>query len=126
MADAEQNKQVVKGAYEGLAGGDVKAFLGVLHPEIEIHEPDALPFGGTYRGTEEILGFMGKAAQVLAPGQLEVEHLVAEGDHVVAVIRLGLQSGGDARVTEHWLMRDGKAVEVRVFWFDPTVATASA
>lgn len=126
MADGERNKQVVQGAYEGLASGDVKAFLGALHPDVEIHEPDSLPFGGTYRGTEEVLGFMGEAAKVVAPGQLEVEKVIAEDDHVVAVIRMGLQSGDEARITEHWHMRDGKAAEVHVFWFDTALATAGS
>ena len=124
MADADQNKQIVRGAYEGMAAGDAKAFLGVLDPAIELHEPPFLPYGGTHRGIEGVIGFFKQAAAVVAPGKLVVQDLVADGDTVVATLTLGLRNGGEAQITEIWTLRDGKAVELRVFWFDPAVAAA--
>lgn len=119
-----ENKEIVRRAYEGMASGDVKAFLGALDQEIEIVEPDCLPYGGVYRGTDEVLAFLQQAAAVVEPGRLAIEDLLAEGDRVVAVLRLGLRDGSEALVSEHWRLRDGKAVELRVFWFDPSrVAT---
>src|SRR6266487_3805569 len=106
MADAATNKQIVKSAYEGMAAGDGKAFLGALHPEVELREPDCLPYGGTYRGLDEVVAFLRKAAAFVAPGRLEVEELVAEGDRVVALLRLGLRDGSEARVVEIWRLRD--------------------
>lgn len=126
MPSPEEHKQIVRSAYEEMAGGNPGPFLGALHPEIELHEPDPLPYGGTYRGQEEIITFMKKAAEVMEPGKLEIDELVAEGDRVVSLIRLGLKSGDEVLLTEHWLFRDGKAVELRVFWFDPTTAAAPA
>lgn len=122
MADAEQNKQIVRGAYEGMANGDAQAFLGVLDAEIAIHEPPFLPYGGTHRGIDGVISFFKQAAAVVAPGKLAVEDLVADGDTVVATLTLGLRNGADAEVVEVWQLRDGKAVDVRVLWFDPSVA----
>jgi ketosteroid isomerase-like protein len=126
MSSAEVNKAIVRGAYEAMAGGDARGFLGVLAPEIEIHEPPSLPYGGVHRGQGEVIAFFQKAAPVLAPGKIQVEQLVAEDDTVVAVLTLGLRDGTDALVTEIWRPRDGKAVELRVFWFDPSVVPAVA
>ena len=126
MASAAENKETIRKAYEGMAGGDPKAFLGALDPEIEIHEPDPLPYGGSYKGQAEVIEFMKKAAGVMDVSRFEVEHLLAEDDRVVAVLKVGLHAGGEAHLSEHWLMRDGKAVELRVFCFDPTKVAAPA
>lgn len=126
MPSAAENKQIVQGAYEAMAGGDARGFLGVLAPEIEIHEPPCLPYGGVHRGQGEVIGFMQQAGAFIAPGKLAVDALVAEGDTVVASLTLGLKDGSDAAVTEIWRLVDGKAVELKVFWFDPTVVPAAA
>jgi hypothetical protein len=38
------------GALEAVKAGDVEAFLSILSPEVVLHEPDYLPYGGEYRG----------------------------------------------------------------------------
>lgn len=125
MPDAADNKQIVISAYKGMAGGDAKAFLAALDPEIEVHEPPQLAYGGSYKGHAEVIGFMTKAASVVAPGKMEVDHVVAEDDRVAALLRIGLQDGSEAIVSEHWLMRDGKAIELRTFWHDPGMGSAA-
>ena len=124
MASADENKEVIRAAYGGMAEGNPKAFLDALHPDIEIHEPDPLPYGGTYRGHAEVIEFMKGAAAVMDVSRFEVEDLVADGDTVVARLTIGLHAGGETQLSEHWLMRDGQAVELRVFCFDPTAVSA--
>jgi uncharacterized protein len=126
MASAEENKEVVRGAYDGMANGNPKAFLDALHPEITIHEPDPLPYGGTYRGHAEVMEFMKGAAGVMDVSRFDVEDLVADGDTVVARLTVGLHGGGETMLSEHWTMRDGQAVELRVFCFDPTVVSGTS
>jgi ketosteroid isomerase-like protein len=122
MATAAENKQIVSDAYRALASGDVKGFLGVLHPEIEVHEPAALPYGGTYHGVGELIGMFGKAGPVLDSGALVVDSLTADEDRVIAVIRMPLRSAaGEALIAEHWTLADGKATQIQVFWFDTTI-----
>jgi len=118
---ADENKQIVRSAYEGVAGGDAAAFFAALHPDVEVHEPPCLPYGGVYRGQREVIGMMREAAAHLAPGKLAIRELIAEGDSVVALLTLGLRDGSDALVTEVWRLRDGKAAALEVSWYDPTV-----
>jgi ketosteroid isomerase-like protein len=124
MATATENKQIVSDAYGALASGDVRGFIGVLHEDIEVREPDTLPYGGTYRGLPELMGMFGKAGAVLDSGGTVVDALTADEDRVVAVIRMPLRSGaGEALITEHWTLADGKATHIHVFWFDTTIAS---
>lgn len=126
MSDAAHNKQIIKDAYEAMAQGDVRGFLVVLDPEIEVREPDGLPHGGTYRGLDELKGMFAKAGPVLDASKLAIEELTADEDRVVALLRIPLRSGeGDALISEHWRLRDGKAVSLHVFWFDPALAAAT-
>src|ERR1700733_11981728 len=93
MATTTQNKQIISDAYEALAAGDVKGFLGVLDETIEVREPGALPYGGTYRGIGELLGMFAKAGPVLDSAKMRVEQLVGDDDTVVALLRIPLRSG---------------------------------
>jgi ketosteroid isomerase-like protein len=127
MATTTQNKQIISDAYEAMAAGDVKGFLGVLDETIEVREPDALPYGGTYRGIGELLGMFAKAGPVLDSSKMHVEQLVADDDTVVALLRIPLRSGtGEALLSEHWRLKDGKATHLQVFWFDTRLAAAAA
>jgi ketosteroid isomerase-like protein len=122
MTPAE-NKQIVSDAYTALASGDVKGFLGVLAPDIEVREPGPLPYGGTYHGIGELMGMFAKAGPILDSAKLAVESLTADEDRVIAVLRMPLRSGaGEALIAEHWRLENGKATHIHVFWFDTTIA----
>ncbi len=123
MATATQNKQIILDAYESMARGDVKGFLGVLDEGIEVREPDALPYGGTYRGIGELMGMFATAGPVLDSSGLVVDELSGDDDRVIALLRIPLRSGaGEALISEHWRMRDGKATHLQAFWFDTRLA----
>jgi ketosteroid isomerase-like protein len=127
MPNSAQNKQIIQDAYDAMASGDVKAFLGALDPQIEVREPDALPYGGVYRGIAELLGMFAKAGPILDSSRMVVAELIAEGDSVVALLRIPLRDGsGESLISEHWRLRDGKAVELHVFWFDTGLVAATA
>jgi ketosteroid isomerase-like protein len=127
MPDSFQNKQIIQDAYDAMASGNVKGFLGILDPQIEVREPDALPYGGVYRGIDELLGMFAKAAPILDSSRMVVAELIAEGDNVVALLRIPLRDGsGESLICEHWRLRDGKAVQLQVFWFDTGLVAATA
>ena len=68
----------------------------------------------------------GKAGPLLDSGKTVVEQIFGDGDHVAAVLRIPLRDGsGEAVMAEHWTMRDGKAVELDVYWRDPTIVGAA-
>jgi len=127
MSSAAENKQIISDAYTAMAAGDIKGFIGVLDPEIVISEPACLPYGGTFTGLGEVMGMFAKAGPVLDSGRLKIEELSADDDRVAAVIRVPLRDGsGEARIAEHWRLRDGKATALDVFWADPTIVANGA
>jgi ketosteroid isomerase-like protein len=127
MSESSTSRDIIGGAYEALVQGDVKGFLGVLDAEIEVSEPACLPYGGTFKGLKDVMGMLGRAGPYLDSGKLVVERLIADGDEVVAMLRIPLRDGsGEAEIAEHWRLRDGKAVELRVYWSDPSIVKADA
>jgi ketosteroid isomerase-like protein len=119
MSDAST---IVAGAYDALAKGDIKGFIGALDPNIKVTEPACLPYGGTFNGLDEVMGMFGKAGPLLDSSKMTVDSVYGEGDRVTAVLQMPLRDGsGVANMVELWTMRDGKAVELAVYWQDPTV-----
>lgn len=65
MQQAATNRELVTGAYEALAAGDVRAFLALLDEHIVLREPVCLPYGGVARGIPEVMALFGRAAPYL-------------------------------------------------------------
>jgi ketosteroid isomerase-like protein len=127
MSDSAASRDIVKGAYDAILSGDFRGFLGVFDDGVVVSEPACLPYGGTFTGLDEVKAMLMKAGPVLDSGKMVVEEIVADGDHVVAMLRIPLRDGSaDAVIAEYWVFRDGKAVELRVLWQDPTIVPAAA
>jgi uncharacterized protein len=112
------NVEIVKGAYEAFARGDVPAVLSILSDDVDWNEAENnAPFSpGRYRGPQEVLGsvFM-RIPEVFDGFQVEVRRLVGCDDTVLAEVRYhatGKATGMelDAQVAHVWDMRDGKVV----------------
>ena len=115
---AEANRQLVVGAIEAAMAGDMEGFTDSLHPEIEVHEPDYLPYGGIYRGKDGFLELFGKATAVLDFPTMKVVSATGDEDRAILLMTCNLLSNGEERhITEHWEIEDGLVKRVRVFWF---------
>ena len=118
---AEQAVQVVKGAYEAMARGDVPAFLGSFADDIAWHEAEGMPYGGVYQGPDAI------AQNVLGPLVTDIpnfavtpEEFIASGDTVAVVARYtgtGKETGRELNlnVVHVWNVRGGKIARFRQF-----------
>ena len=116
------SREVVRRMYAAAIAGDVATVLSLLDNAIVCHESPALPYGKVYRGHAGIKELFEPLARYLALEHIAVEHLIADGERVVAVIRVPVRSSGvDTLVSEHHLVRDGKVVEQRIFFFEPTL-----
>jgi ketosteroid isomerase-like protein len=115
---AEANRQLVVGAIEAAMAGDMEGFTDSLHPEVEVHEPDYLPYGGVYRGKDGFMELFGKATAVLDFPTMAVESATGGEDRAILLMTCKLLSNGEERhITEHWEIEDGLVKRVRVFWF---------
>jgi uncharacterized protein len=119
------NVAVAQAAYEASARGDWGAFmkLGGISDETEFHEAGSLPYGGTYRGEADIIRgatLMGRAWESFT---FQVLGFCAGGDLVIAhvlISGIGRKTGKSFSmpVMEMWRFRDGKAIELRPFYWD--------
>jgi ketosteroid isomerase-like protein len=111
------NKDRIREVIEGACNGQLDGFLGLLHPEVEVHEPSYLPYGGHYEGVDAVLPVMAEAAKVVDFPTLKLHSITADEDRVALVetVKL-LGTGEEVRVSEHWQLVDGLIRQIDVFW----------
>ena len=119
MSISRSNLDAIRTAYEAFARGDVAAVLGIMEEQIEWHEAEGFPYGGTYHGPSDVLDnvFM-KLGREWDGFQATPDEYVDGGDTIVV---LGHYSGTykatgksmRAPFVHVWKMRDGKAHEFR-------------
>jgi uncharacterized protein len=111
------NVDLIRGAYDAFAKGDVPTVLGLLSPDINWTEAEGFPYGGTYVGPRAVLENVFMRLGTEWEGFAVVPHeFIDGGDSVVA---LGKYSGTykatgksfQADFAHVWKMKDGKAVK---------------
>jgi uncharacterized protein len=112
---SEANVDVLKRGYAALNRGDLSVVLGLLHPDIEWHEPAPSPEAGSHRGRESFERFLRGWLESFEDFQVEPERIVERDDRLVVWVRQtgrGRASGVevDARLAHVWTVKDGKAI----------------
>lgn len=81
--------------------------------------PAYLPWGGAF-GKQAYVDLLPQVASVLDFTRLSYLSLTAEGQHVVALIEIGVQgSEKSIIISEHWDVEHDKATRLLVAYFDP-------
>ena len=113
-------RAVVTAAYEAARTMDASAIVGLLHPDVVLHEAASLPNGGTHQGVEDVLQALSFVFETFEMSQLEVEDLIVDGERAVGLVRLPFRSreGESGTVAEVWLVQDGRVKAIRPFYFD--------
>ncbi len=121
-ADILDNKLIVRSFYEGGARSEITSFENRLHKDFVLHVPRYLPWGGTFSKAQYIHDVLPQVAAILDFSRLSYESLIAEGDHVVAFINVGVFGTQQTiMISEHWDLVDGQVIELRVAYFEPDV-----
>jgi predicted SnoaL-like aldol condensation-catalyzing enzyme len=92
-----------------------------VHPEIVMHEPMSLPFGGTYRGLDDFRRFYAKVREFYDFNTWKLVDVVAEGDIVFSTSQVRI--AGRAQImhlAERFRFVGNILVEVRVFICEAT------
>jgi hypothetical protein len=113
--------EMIRGAYESFARGDVPAVLALLAPDVSWTEAEGFPYGGVYSGPDAVLeGVFKKLGSEWEGFSAVPEEFVVEADTVVA---LGQYSGTykttgkgfTAPFTHVWNFRNDKVVRFRQY-----------
>jgi ketosteroid isomerase-like protein len=121
MAD---NAEIVRSAYGSFREGDIAGVMGVLADRVEWDVTAVLPQGGSWRGREGAGEFFEELGSHWADLTLEIEQLLSDGDHVVAIGRAAgrLREHGDAAAgyafVHVFTVVDGAVARFRE-WADP-------
>lgn len=87
----QTNLETVKAAYDAFGRGAIEEVLAAMDEEIEWVEAEGGPYGGTYRGPQQILeNVFAPLGGEWDPFVVEPERFVEDGDTVVA---MGTYSG---------------------------------
>lgn len=117
----ELNKSVVRTFYDGGVRGDISGFGSHLHDDFVCSAPNYLPWGGDTKGAAGYLDVvLPQVAKVLDFGRFSYDSFTAEGDHVVALINVGVTGTPSMiKISEHWSLDQGKARSIWVAYFEP-------
>lgn len=122
-AQTDANIETVKAIYAALQTGNWDAYGEFLADDCVLHEAMSLPYGGTFIGRDAIV----RATQFIFGTydnfQFSVLNWLAGGDEVgvhVFLTGMGRKTGRlfACPLVEMWRLRNGKAVEIRPFYFD--------
>jgi predicted SnoaL-like aldol condensation-catalyzing enzyme len=120
QSTATDNRSIVGRAFAGLVeSGDVASVGRVLSDGFVHHRPDS-----TSSTKPEWLAAMRASLEKIAGMQVEVLHVLADGDHVVMHSRRRLPSGPEITVVDIMRFEDGLIAEA---WetIEPTAEAAS-
>jgi ketosteroid isomerase-like protein len=124
------NAKLVKDAYEAFARRDVVAVMALVDPQIEVRQTELLPWGGTYQGTQGLLGFFTSLLSHV-DSRVEVEEYIEAGERVVAIgyTRGQVTKSGrpfDVRLAHVWTVKDGKLTRFEPYIDTPKMLEALA
>lgn len=116
------------------AGGPGEASFDVLAPffapDVELHQADALPYGGTWRGHIGMAQFFLAMGQVWESFDMVAQEFLATGETAVVLTQVRARARTTGRelsfpILQTLTVKDGRITEVRPFYWD-TQAVADA
>lgn len=118
-----ENVQIVTSIYQALERGDIPGMVAALDAEFVMHEPQSLPYGGTYRGPDGFLQALATIAEYFSNVKLTVTETLDAGDTVVALVHVqgqGASTGQpfEMHISELWRLKAGRVVALHPFYWD--------
>jgi ketosteroid isomerase-like protein len=119
-----ENADLIRNAYASFQQGDVPGILAVLADRVDWNVTSVLPQAGSWRGRDGAGEFFEKLGSHWADLTIDVEQLLSDGDHVVAIGRAAgrLREHGDAAAgyafVHVFTVVDGAVARFRE-WADP-------
>ncbi|MEV0303035.1 nuclear transport factor 2 family protein [Streptomyces prasinus] len=139
MPPTKESATVLAGMYAAeaeylAAGGPGEASFDLLAPffarDVELHQADALPYGGTWRGHDGLARFFLRMGEVWESFDMVEQEFLATGETAVVLTQVRARARATGRelgfpVLQTITVKDGRITEVRPFYWD-TRAIADA
>jgi uncharacterized protein len=119
---SSENVAIVRRAYDAWNRGNEEEAVGLLAPDVKWTLPPHFPDAETWHGRDRVVEGIREMMASWESLHMDVRELIDEGDRVIARVRFegtsavtGLDLAGMGVDTQIWTLRDGLAVEVRMF-----------
>ena len=120
---SDDNVHAVRRLYEAFEQGDDETVLDTLGADVEWYVPDALPYGGTFHGVEQVRDHLISLSRIVERGSFDTVRMIDAGNHVVVLGHWSSRTAGgeefDSRFASIFEVRDGKIIS-----FDSHLDTA--
>jgi len=129
---AGKNVEVMLAIFRAVEGRDERRFSALSRPDLEIHWPPSLPYGGSSRGPHVGRPSWSVTWEPLQPTERERRmdpRVVAAGDDEVVVLwrQRGVSPAGerfDGEVLALYRLHEGKLARAQMFYFDTAAVAA--
>lgn len=139
MSSTTESVTVLTGMYAAeakylAAGGPGEASFDLLAPffapDVELHQADALPYGGTWRGHSGMTQFFLTMGRIWETFDMVEQEFLATGETAVVLTQVRARARATGRELSFPMLQtitveDGQITEVRPFYWD-TQAVADA
>ena len=117
---AQDNVDVVQGAWDAFERGDIDTVLDAIAPTAETRVPESLPWGGTYTGPEGFRDFLGRLGEAFEQFSATPEKVLgADDNHVIVLAKTKgrTKAGGTVEGAAVWIyqLRDGMIADAESF-----------
>ena len=117
---AQDNVDVVQGAWDAFGRGDIDAVLDAIAPSAETRVPQSLPWGGTYVGPDGFRDFLARLTANFDQFTATPDKVLgADDNHVVVTTNVKGRTKGGATIENRavWIyqLRDGKISDAETF-----------
>jgi ketosteroid isomerase-like protein len=119
------NRAIIDRFVGAVFAGDSDTVLALCDADFALLEGSGLSFGGTYRGGEGFLAFLGLFNETLDIARLEpiATYLTDDPDRIVCEFELEATVRATGKrfassLLERWRFRDGKIIEIKPHYFD--------
>jgi ketosteroid isomerase-like protein len=122
--------EIVREIYDAFARQDGAAILARLHPDVEFHQTERLPWGGRYAGHDGARQFFERLREAI-DSAVTVERFINAGDHVAVVGRTrghtrSGQTPFDVAIVHVWTVRDARISRFDAYIDTPAMLAALA
>lgn len=126
LSKEQENSKTILAIFRAIEERDAQQFRALLQPDFEIHWPQSLPYGGSFRGVEPQPRGWGATWQPLQPTEAErkmdPQVIAAKGDDVVVLWHQRGRGGDgeslDEQVLGLYRFHYGKLARAQMFYFD--------
>lgn len=87
MPSNKSNIEIVQEAYRTFGNNEFEAFFALFEDNFEWNVLDGLPFGGRYRGRDEVMGVFKQIQDDWETFTLDIDRFIDGGDTIVAIGR---------------------------------------